>query len=99
MNLSFQQIPLSVQTFLSSFCSFGCSHQMCVLALVCSSGKENRLAEKVLGNSHRHQLAAYKTWPVTLISRIDFTDYNTGKMSEFGADVIDIKLRPNTFHK
>ncbi|CAK6973707.1 Hypothetical predicted protein [Scomber scombrus] len=70
-----------------------------ILQGLCSSGKENRLAEKVLGNSHRHQLAAYKTWPVTLISRIDFTDYNTGKMSEFGADVLDIKLRPNKFHK
>lgn len=65
---------------------------MCVLAVVCSSGKENGLAEKVLGNSYRHQLAAYKTWPVTLISRINFTDHNTGNMSVFGTDVSDICL-------
>lgn len=41
---------LSLDCALFSFC-VGCSREMCVLALLYSSGKESWLAEKALGNS------------------------------------------------
>lgn len=67
---------------------------MCVLASE-RRGKENRVGSEKFWATLRHQLAAYKTWPVLLISRVDFADHNMGEVSEFGSYISDICFTNN----
>lgn len=63
---------------------------MCVLALARRSGKENRLAEKVLGNSSAPAGCLQDLARVADKQSRLHRSHNMGEMSEFGSYISDI---------